>query len=220
MGVETIDAVTGVPYDYSGRDLIQAAMRPTDIEGYFAQKEIELLWARGVLDLKDGKFRPEETATASDLARWLVLSRGIQPYLTYDWASNFTGGRGAAGEKMAASLAAPYFGAALQAGIILPEDFDVDADPNAPVSRELFALWAVRAMGYGDLVKMENRITMTFSDQQQITAKYANAVAILNGLKITTGDAAGNFNPQRSITRGEAAKVLFAVASQARRYYM
>jgi hypothetical protein len=214
MPVEAIGAQNGVMYDYSGRDLVQAAMRPTDIEGHAAQREIELLWARGIFELKDGKFNPEQTVSAAELARWMVLARGLQPYMAYDYGSNFAMEKAATGARLANSAAAPYFGAALQAGILLPEDFSDDADPNAPVSRELYALWATRAMGFGAIAKMENRIAMPFADQTAIGAKYYNAVAVLHGLKVIKGDAAATFGPQQLVTRGDAAKILFAVASR------
>lgn len=218
MGIEAIDAKTGVPYDYEGRDLIEAAKRPTDIAGHYAQREIELLWARRIFDLKDGKFNPEQTVTAAELARWLVMAKGMQPYPMYDFKVSL-GGKGAAAENLANSPASAYFGAALQAGIILPEDIVTDADPNAPVTREQYALWVVRALGYGDIAKMEAKIDMPFKDQASIGAKFANAVALLNGLKISTGDADGNYKPQALVTRGEGAKLLFAVASQTRGYW-
>jgi hypothetical protein len=218
MNIEAIDAKTGVPYDYEGRDLIEAAKRPTDIEGHYAQREIELLWARRIFDLKDGKFNPEQTVSAGELARWLVLAKGMQPYPMYDFAMSLAG-KGAAAQNISASESAAYFGAAMQAGIILPEDIVTDADPNAPVTREQYALWVVRALGYGDIAKMEVKIEMPFKDQAAIGAKFANAVALLNGLKISTGDAEGNFKPQALVTRGEAAKLLFAVASQTRNYW-
>lgn len=217
LPVEALDAKTGALYDYNGRDLVQAAIRPVDIDGHPAQREIELLWARGVFDLKDGKFNPDQTVTAGELAQWLVLARGLQPYMSYDYALNFAG-RGGVAAKLESSAQAPYFGAALQAGILLPEDFDENTDPSAPVSRELFALWAVRAMGFGDIAKMENRIAMPFADQAKIGAKYANAVAVLHGMKVIKGDATTNYGPQDLLTRGDAAKVLFAVASRGRMY--
>lgn len=220
FGIDMIDARTGVPYDYSGRDLIEAAKRPTDIDGHFAQREIELLWARGIFELKDGKFNPDQTTTAAELARWLVLARGLQPYMAYDFAGNFAPmGKGVAAANLSQSTEAAYFGAALQAGILIPEDFTDDADPNAPVSRELYALWVMRALGYGEIAKMESRIEMPYADKAQIGGKYANSAALLYGLKITRGDAGGKFSPQRSVNRGEAAQWLFAVASKGYSYW-
>lgn len=217
LPVEMLDAKTGALYDYSGRDLVEMAKRPVDIEGHAAQREIELLWARGIFELKDGKFNPDQAATAGDLAQWLVMVRGMQPYMAYDYAMGFGGERAAAAANFTASKQAPYLGAALQYGILLPEDFDADADPSEPVSRELFALWAVRALGYGEIAKMENRIAMSFGDKGDIGARYANAAALLNGLKIVRSDL---FRPQANITRAEAAQILLAVASKGQVYPM
>jgi hypothetical protein len=214
LPLDSIDAKTGAPLDYSGRDLTEAMKRPTDIQGHFAQREIELLWARGIFELRDGKFEPAKALTIEEATRWLVLARGLMPFPNYDFYA--LGGRG---EMLATKLkadAVPYFGAAFQAGIIEPDDLPEEFDPNAPVSRELFALWAVRAMGYGKVAKMETAIEMDFADKASIGAKYANAVALLRGFGIIKGAGAA-FEPQRAITRGEAAKILFAVASEMRR---
>jgi|GEM_PF-1455844 len=222
LPIESIDAKTGVPLDYSGRDLIEASRRPVDIAGHFAEREIELLWARGLFELKDGKFNPGSAVTVADMARWLTLARGMQPYPMYDFAMGFAGGgegARATATNLAKAAEMPYFGAALNAGIMLPEDFADNTDPAAPVSRELAALWVVRAMGHGEIAGMANRIEMSFTDKASIGAKYANAVAILEGLSVVKGGADATFQPQRSTSRGEAAKLVFAVASKGRRYW-
>lgn len=212
--VQAVDAATGAPLDWNGQDLAAAAQRPTDIAGHFAQREIEILWNRGVIQLADGQFRPDEVASVNDVVRWFVLAKGLRPYVGADF-----GGLGA-GASLAARLQdsaeSPYFGAAFQAGIMLPEDFAEGADLEGPVSRELFALWAARAMGYTRVAAMEPRIEMNFADQDQIGEKYANAVALLSGLGILSGDEANQFNPQAPVTRGEAAKILYAVSEEPR----
>lgn len=205
-----IDARSGALLDYRGRDLADAAKRPTDIAGHFAEREIELLWTRGVLEVQEGKFNPNQAATVGDIARWLVMARGLNPYTKYDF-------RRFGDERMAKAIAAtptaPYLGAALQAGIILPEELGAELKPDADVSRELLALWTARAMGYSAVTKMPDRIAMPFADQKLVGAKYANAVALLHGLGIIKGDEATSFAPQRAVTRGEAVKFVFAVAS-------
>lgn len=216
LPVAAIDAISGVPLDYQGRDLVEAAKRPIDIAGHFAQREIELLWARGVFELTGGKFNPGESATAADVARWLILSRGLRPLPSYDFSRGLGGNAQFAAKVAAAPASAPFFGAALQSGIFLAEDFGPDSDPNAPVSREVFALWAVRAMGYGRIAAMQSAIEIPYADKASIGGRYTNAVAILHGLKIVRGDGV-TFAPQRSVTRGEAAKVLFAITSEGRR---
>jgi hypothetical protein len=205
-----IDARSGALLDYRGRDLADAAKRPTDIAGHFAEREIELLWTRGVLEMQEGKFNPNQAATVGDVARWLVMARGMNPYTKYDFR-RFGDERMA--KVMAATPTAPYLGAALEAGIILPEELGAEMKPDADVSRELLALWTARALGYSAVAKMPDRIAMPFADQKLVGAKYANAVALLHGLGIIKGDEATSFAPQRAATRGEAVKFVFAVAS-------
>lgn len=214
LPLDAVDANAGVPLDYDGRDLLAAALEPTDIAGHFAQREIELLWSRGVFELEDGKFHPDQLATAEDLARWLVLAKGLRPYVGADF-----GGMGAGGAleaRLKSSPQSPYFGAAFQNRIMMPEDFPEDADLQGPVSRELFALWAVRAMGYTRVTTMAPQIDMSFADADQVGAKYHNALALLAGFGILSGDEENRINPQTSITRGEAAKILYAVTAEPR----
>ena len=217
ISISMVDAKSGAPVDHQGRDLLEAMKRPADIEGHFAQREIELLWARGIFELKDGMFSPQQEVTAAEFARWLILSRGMRPYASYDFRDAMGLGGASFAAKLEQSTEAPYLGAAFQAGILLPEDFGTEASPDSPVSRELAALWAARAMGYGPIAKMENRIELPFADRATIAAKYSNAVAILHGLGIIKGGPEGEFYPQRQLTRGEAARILFAVASEVRR---
>lgn len=214
MPVYAIDALTGAPLDWQGRDLIKASQKPADIAGHWAEREIELLWNRGVFDLEDGRFRPDELATAAELARWIVLAKGIQPYPAADFAS--LGARGGLALTLQRSAESPYFGAAFRAGIMRPEDFPEDFDPNGPVSRELFALWAVRAMGYGRVAGMSARIELDFADAAEVGAKYRNAVALLAGFGILSGDGENRFYPQAPVTRGAAAKILYAVSAEPR----
>ncbi len=212
-----IDAKLGVPLDGSGRDLIEAAKRPVDIEGHYAQREIELLWTRGVFELKDGKFNPSDSITIDELARWLVLAKGMQPYPMYDFMGAFAGSAAPAAKVIEQSANVAYYGAALRSGIFQPEDFSADFDLNAKATREQFALWAARAMGYGSIAKMPNRIANSFADGSEIDAKYVNAVGILEGLGVIKGSGAGTFMPKRLITRAEAAKMLFAITAETRR---
>jgi hypothetical protein len=213
LPISAIDAQTGAPLDWSGRNLIEAQRYPSDIKGHYAEREIELLWARGVFDLQDGKFHPNDPVTVDDLARWIVLAGGMRPYVAYDFAKvELAAPRAAALASQSANAA--YYGAAFQSGIILPEELEGIGNLYGSVSRELFALWATRAMGYGRIAKMGAQIELPFADKDQIGAKYRNAVAILAGLGIVSGDANYNFHPQQALTRADAAKILFAVSSR------
>ncbi|HYF94568.1 MAG TPA: S-layer homology domain-containing protein [Symbiobacteriaceae bacterium] len=84
----------------------------------------------------------------------------------------------------------------------------VKVEPGSTAARQAFALWVARAMGYGALADMKNRIEVPFRDRDAIGAPYANAVAILNGLGLLPGDGETIFQPEHPVTRGEAAKII------------
>ncbi len=48
----------------------------------------------------------------------------------------------------------------------------------------------------------------SFTDEDQISPKFADACGIMNGLGILKGDQNGNFNPQGNLTRGQAMKII------------
>jgi hypothetical protein len=182
---DAIDAGTGAPLDTSGNDIRDALLQPADIAGHPAARAISLLWSAGLLTLDHGQFRPDETAAQADLIRWLLLARGS---------------------------AAPTLETALESGLVRAGEHS-PADAKAAVRRDTFALWAVRAMGYGAVAEMKAPIAMAFADRTEITPATANAVALLAGLGAVGGD---RFEPGRPITRGEAAQILLFVLNDHR----
>jgi hypothetical protein len=53
-----------------------------------------------------------------------------------------------------------------------------------------------------------------FGDSDEINADYAEAVDVLNGLKVFVGDTNNDFNPKDNISRAEAAAVIYRIATQ------
>lgn len=212
-GTDPVDAFTGHILDGNGRDLNRLSAEPEDIDGHWAQKEIEILLVRGIFELgEDNRFNPAAGVTRGEAARWLLLAKGLRPYerLTkYSFADLAAGGA-----TQAARAAAPYAEAALDAGILVREELGGVFEPEKAVSREEFALWAIRAMGYGAIARMPVQIPMGYDDAAEVGAQYRNAVALLAGLGVISGE--GEYRPQETITRAEAAKILFSVASERR----
>jgi hypothetical protein len=182
---DAIDAGTGAPLDTSGNDIRDALLQPADIAGHPAERAISLLWSAGLVTLDHGQFRPNEAAAQADLIRWLLLARGGS---------------------------APTLETALESGLVRAGEHS-PADAKAAVRRDTFALWAVRAMGYGAVAEMKAPIAMAFADRTEITPATANAVALLAGLGAVGGD---RFEPGRPITRGEAAQILLFVLNDHR----
>ncbi|MFO7173910.1 MAG: S-layer homology domain-containing protein, partial [Bacillota bacterium] len=146
-----VDAFTGELLDSRGRPLTRRVLEPADVAGHPAQKEIELLLLRGVLEVEaDGKFHPDRPVTRAEAAQWLVLARGLQPYVPprgqYSFAEFQAGDAALSPDRQAQ---ARFAEAALRAGILVKEEMGEAFEPDRLVTREEFALWAVRAMGYG-----------------------------------------------------------------------
>ncbi|MFZ5825693.1 MAG: YcdB/YcdC domain-containing protein [Bacillota bacterium] len=188
MAVVGVDAKNGAVLDWGGHDLRQAVLPPTDIAGHYAEREIELLWAAGVLESRDGRFEPDLLVSAGEAIRWLVRATADEPE----------------GDPLQAAVAE---------GILLAEELN-GVDLDGPVTREQFALWAVRVMGHGRIAQMEVRIPVPFADAGQVGERYGNAVAILAGLSIVSGDSGGRFHPQGYLTRGAAARITYGAAAE------
>jgi alkanesulfonate monooxygenase SsuD/methylene tetrahydromethanopterin reductase-like flavin-dependent oxidoreductase (luciferase family) len=86
------------------------------------------------------------------------------------------------------------------------------ADPQQPVTRQEFVAWVVRALGYGPLLSMSNRVSVRFADAKALSGTDANAVGIAQGLGIVTGNAAGRFRPTSPATWAELATILMRAA--------
>ena len=98
-------------------------------------------------------------------------------------------------------------------GIKLPKDFD----PNAELTREAFADILVQAVGTtGDypMVKMFIEI----ADADQITVEYSGHIQQLLLMKIASLDEQGKFHPQDTITRIEAARLVYNAAEYIDKY--
>lgn len=84
-----------------------------------------------------------------------------------------------------------------------------EPNPATPITREAFVRQVVVALGYERIAGMANQIWLPFHDQAQIEPGARNAVAVLNGLGVIQGTPEGNFLPKKSLTRAEAARILF-----------
>lgn len=210
--VAGVDGQTGTVLDWEGRDLQSRALPPADIAGHPAGREIELLWFQGVLPTVDGQFQPDHLVSTGEAIRWLTEATQTSFYDIYPGNRRRLGEDSVLGRAIAESPDALYLRSAVEAGIIRETDFDGKVDLAAPVTRERFALWAVRALGHDRVASMAVRIPMDLADGDQVGEGYANAVAILAGLSLLPAGDDGRFQPQAQLTRGAAAQMIYAVA--------
>lgn len=176
-----------------------------DIEGHWAQRQLELMVAYKALDVKNGKVRPNELVTRGELIKMLVLARnsGRKPSMYYG-AGEQADAKASFNDVAADSSYFVYVEAALEQNLI--DVGDGSFNPSGKVSRDEMAELIVRALGYNALANHDQIFKASFKDSAQIENK--GQAAIVVGLKIMTL-AEGKFLPKKQVTRGEASAAFF-----------
>ncbi|MCA0758557.1 S-layer homology domain-containing protein [Paenibacillus sp. N4] len=199
-----LDAETG-EWRNSGTGETTQLEKPkaTDIDGHWAQRQLELMVAYKALDVKDGKVRPNEQVTRGELIKMLVLARNSGR--TYGLST----ADGAARKQSFNDVAADssyfvYVESALEQNLI--DLGDGSFNPEGKVSRDDMAELIVRALGYNSLANHDQIFNTSFADASKITNK--GQAAIVVGLKIMSLTG-GKFQPAKQVTRAEAATAFF-----------
>ncbi|WP_175533039.1 S-layer homology domain-containing protein [Paenibacillus catalpae] len=200
-----LDAASGEWKNRETGDVTQLEKpKATDIDGHWAQRQLELMVAYKALDVKDGKVRPNQIVTRGELIKMLVLAMnsGRSPILY------------GASEDAAASTSFKdvgtknqyyvYIESALQQNLI--DIGDGSFNPDGKVDREEMAELIVRALGYNSLANYEDLFNISFKDAGKMEKK--GQAAIVVGLKIMTLSG-GSFQPEKQVSRAEASAAFF-----------
>lgn len=176
-----------------------------DIEGHWAQRQLELMVAYKALDVVDGKVRPNELIKRGELIKMLVIARngGNRYYAT----ANDSSAQNSSSFKDI-SVGSEYFAYvedALQQNLI--DIGDGSFNPEGTVTRDEMAELIVRALGYNTLAQHEHIFADKFNDSQHIKNK--GQAAIVVGLNIMSANADGKFQPSKKVQRAEAATAFF-----------
>jgi len=176
-----------------------SALAFDDLDGVAQRENIMELKERGVVTgVGNGKFAPHERMTAQTAIPLIVKGIGLnldrfrfmKPPVASDY---FT--------KIADDA---WYAEAFVIAHMNGLPIDTDIDPAAPVSREQFAQWLVRAVfttGDYPMIKM----LIVVGDEDRISEGYAGDIQAALLLRIAELDKEGNFRPQETVTRAEAA---------------
>ncbi len=175
--------------------------KAADVEGHWAQRELELMVAYKALDLQDGKVRPNQVITRGELIKMLVLAMnsGRPPIL-------YAGDQSTAkfDDVAATSAYYPYIQNAVQQNLI--DLGDGSFNPEGKVDREEMAELIVKALGYNALAEHGDIFNVAFKDESKVKKKGQAAIVVGLHIMSLTG---GNFLPERQVTRAEAAAAFF-----------
>ncbi|MBO8170505.1 MAG: S-layer homology domain-containing protein [Bacillaceae bacterium] len=176
-----------------------------DIQGHWAEKELNYLVQLEAIELQDGKVNPDKQVSRGEMmdifAR--VVDRGYRYYAERsDQAPAF--------EDVGKDH--KYYNAVQWA---VMRDF-IDGGgafhPDRAITREELAVWVVKALGLASLAEKEEFFQVSFQDRHQL--KHPGYVALVNALGIMNGKSDGNFYPGAPVTRAEAAVVLVRFMNQ------
>ncbi|CAH1213567.1 hypothetical protein PAECIP111891_03991 [Paenibacillus allorhizoplanae] len=173
-----------------------------DIKDHWAQKEIENLAGKGIIDgIDQDSFQPDTTLTRAQfvtiIAKALKLQEGSKTDIFQDvsadaWYRN--------------SVYAAY-----SAGIIsgMSEQTFV---PDAPITREQMALTMVNAYLHATGKKLEDIVTtqeVKYADEGTISTWARSYVRIASALGLLSGTTGGQFAPTDNASRAQAAVVIY-----------
>lgn len=179
-----IDAKTGEPIWTSYRS--QSQFEYDDLAGAFGRTQIEALAAYGI-GLPGGSFRPKDTLDQKTMLILLLSACGnrVEP-------------RDESGLDELYSMA--YNENLLKAA---------DRNPDAAVTRLSFLKTLLGASAYGEAAKVQGIYTCPFTDRAQIAQADLGYAALAYGLGVARGDDKGRLNPGSTMTRQEAAVMLY-----------
>jgi len=154
----------------------------TDIAGHYAEEKIKKLLENEIYLKTDegGLLRPEASITQLDF--FLLLDAVI-------WKRGYASDT----ESMYRNL--------VQQGYVTQEE----VEPDATVSRIDGIAYLLRALGYGEFVKIPGIFRCPFSD---VKAEDEGVAAVAGGLKLVSGDN-GLFYPERAMKRAEALIIIY-----------
>lgn len=175
-----IDAMTGKCVNESETEKIPEY---TDISGHWAEQTVKTL-ARFGIGFPENEFKPDAYITEKE---FVALVTAALEYNTGIWIS----------EKNVENFSRK----AIDCKIISAGEEVGDI----PITRSRAALFFARALGYGEVARLDGIFKTEFND----VTENIGSIAILSGLGILKGTAEGTFSPNESLTRAAAATMIY-----------
>lgn len=204
-GSGVVNYGTGTPVtppQQGGTETVQPSRFGDMPKDYWAHDYVELLVEKGIVSGDDkGNFSPEQQVTREEFVKMIVLTLGLET----DSAAALPFGDIAEGD-----WSYPYIAAAYEAGIISGTGENVFGI-GATMSRQDIAVVTARALDAAQVKILPVTETIRFTDEAAAADYAAEAISRIARSGIVGGYPDGSFQPQGTITRAEAAKVLAQV---------
>ncbi len=196
--MSSIDALSGKPLDFQGNEVKEIKEGSEDlsnkIKGHWAEKELSILAAKGVVDSKT--FDMNKEITKLEAVKMLVNARGFDTYrIEKEHDLKFK-------DISKDNENYKYIQMAVVYGII--ENKDANFSENSKITREEMAKMLVELIGYEKVAKLQGIYTVPFKDANNISQENMGAVALCKGFGIIQGEN-GSFRPKDNATMLEMA---------------
>lgn len=181
--------------------LVQAAPKFSDVpRDHWAYEEITTMAEKGIIQGYDGKFRPNSHITRAEFAKIMIAAAGVD--ISKNWVDQtFSDVPRDHWAFYYVEYAKPYL-----TGYKSGSRYTYK--PNEDAVREDIAVALVRLLGYDRKYKPDMSVIDKFHDDNKISTNLRAYIAIAVQTDLIKGYN-GYFRPQDSITRAEAASLLF-----------
>ena len=190
----------------------------SDLEGHWAQKEVEAAGASGWVDgYPDGSFKPEKSITRAEFTKMLLDAIHLTPDSeTVAWMKAHAKMKDIWGRPTAYTpklydmsghwlTSQGWLDAALYSGMVVPDDYNgKNFRPEKAIARYEIALMTDRALGLVYPASQPVEGELPFTDKEEILdwmKGYVNESVKAGVLK---GYPDGSFQPNKTSTRAEA----------------
>ena len=190
----------------------------SDLEGHWAQKEVEAAVASGWVDgYPDGSFKPEKSITRAEFTKMLLDAIHLTPDSeTVAWMKAHAKMKDIWGKPTAYTpklydmsghwlTSQGWLDAALYSGMVVPDDYNgKNFQPEKAIARYEIALMTDRALGLVYPASQPVEGELPFTDKEEILdwmKGYVNESVKAGVLK---GYPDGSFQPNKTSTRAEA----------------
>lgn len=173
-----------------------------DVSGHWAEREINLLAAAGILSGSGKNFNPDKSVTRAEFVTILANAKGLE--ITMPDKVSYT-------DLKPDDWFAGAVEAATKAGWVKGDKGKFN--PYQPVTRQEMAVIVAKAMG----MDMPSEIELDFKDKGEIAPWALEAVKISVELELLSGRD-GRFAPREKATKAEAAVFIFKAMERTNSY--
>jgi hypothetical protein len=198
---------------FSSYAVLQVDKTFADVQGHWAQREIEIMAARQIVDgMTETEFAPEASVTRAQFTALLTRALGLDSA-----KAGGVDGSVAFDDVPADAWYRSSVGAAYRVGIVGGVS-DREFAPDEPITREQMAvmlLGAYNRLTGKTLADSATTQETKFADEGAVSAWARESVRLAASLSLMDGSDDGAFHPQQSATRAQAAAVIFRLLSAA-----